>query len=465
MLSKKNQTPIVDFLLENRDKLQANFHALPMAGMSPGKIGYDKYKKLFGSKYFTVETTISGKLFDSFYYPVRCIKTSQNNAAELFGAKDSLFVTGGTSLSNQIVVDALLTDKSHVLLDRECHQSMHFSVREKTCHFDYFYSDIYCEATERKCIKINELLKKIRQSIKEKSPYDVVILGASSYDGVIYSVYQIIKKITALSPTTQFIVDEAWSSAFYCHPDLYEFTAAYAAKKLKHAVNIVSTQSAHKSLMTMRQASFIHSFASDEITERLYKSRFKLHSTSPNYAILASMDLAVAQMNSNGKAIVSNALHCASYFREQLASHPTLSEVLHVNSKDKLGHCCDEIMLADPLKIHINLKPLGLSGQDLQEYLYQHFGVYCNRYTRQTILVNVHIGIEKQQINLLIDALLAIKKMNETKKIALINSNDFIISYPPGIPMHTPGEVMNHKQINAAVEDKLQTGINVFQVI
>jgi arginine/lysine/ornithine decarboxylase len=462
--SKKNTTPIVDFLLSNKDNLNANFHALPIFSMQPGMKDYEKYRKVYGSKYFSTETTLTGKIFDSFFYPTRCIKKSQDYAAELFGANDTLFITCGTSISNQIVVDALIEETSCVLLDREAHQSMHFALKNTRAKFDYFYSSHFCIETERKYIKIDSLLKKIKEAVENKQPYDVVVLSAASYDGIIYNIYEIIRKIVGISPSTKFIVDEAWSSAFYFHPKLYQFTAGYAAKKLGDKVNIVSTQSAHKSLMALRQASFIHSFANKEITDKLYKSRFKYHSTSPSYAILASMELARAHMQNHGENLLQQALDNADYLRRELKKDTQLSSLLYISDQEKLALVSDGICLADPLKIHLNIKDSGYSGSDLQEYLYHHFGIYFNRYTDSAILINIHIGITKEHIDVLIKALKSALSLNKSKDISIVDEKDFIILYPPGIPLHAPGEFLDHRKLNSDIKNKVKRGINVFHL-
>lgn len=461
--AKKYETPIADFMLENRKNLDSNFHALPLFHMRPGIKGYERYKDFFGSKYFSMETTITGKTFDSFFSPTKCIKRAQKYAAEAFGARDTLFLTCGTSISNLVVVDALINESSYVLLDRECHQSMHFAVNDKRAKMDYFYSQAFCSNTERKYVHIDKILRLVEKAKNQNTPYNVMIINASSYDGIISNVYEIIKRVHDISPATRFIVDEAWVSAFYFHPSLYKFTAGYAASQLGDQVDIVATQSAHKSLMAMRQASFIHSFASDEITQKLYRSRFKYHSTSPNYPILASIDLARAQMQSYGENLMNEALASASELRKALANDDLLKSYQIANTA-KIEEISMGICIEDPLKVHLNIQHLGISGGDLQEYLYYNHGIYFNRHTASTILVNIHIGITQQDIQNLIKSLKVLNANAKAKKICHINVNDFVIQYPPGIPLHTPGEQLNHVAIKADICNKQRNGIHIFQL-
>lgn len=459
----KYETPIADFLIANSTNLETNFHALPIFHMKKGMQCYERYASVFGSKLLSLETTITGKLFDSFFYPTKEIKKAQRLAAETFGSNDTLFVTCGTSIANRIAVDALINSCSRVLLDRESHQSMHFAVTSHKVDFDYFYSEFYCNDTDRKYIKIKELLDLVTHAKNNNNPYDLIIINAASYDGVICNVYELIKRIIEIAPNTKFLVDEAWSSAFYFHPELYKFTAGYAAKRLKNRVSIVATQSAHKSLMALRQASFIHSFANDDITQKLYKSRFKYHSTSPSYPILASLDMARAQMQSTGKKLVTKALENSNILKEKLKENVCLNKYLLKDKEISLEKISDGICFEDPLKVHLNIEHLGTNGSEFQSLLYDDFGIYFNRQTNTNILINIHIGITQEHILHLISSLKKISILEKTNEFSLISDDDFIISYPPGIPLHVPGEIVN-KQIHSEIKDKIKNGINVFHL-
>lgn len=458
------ETPIVDFLSSNSKYLDVNFHALPIYHMNSGTKGYDKYKKLFGDKYFSLETTITGKIFDSFFYPTKAIKRSQNFAAEAFGSKDTIFVTCGTTIANYIAVDALIDENSNVLVDRSAHQSIHFSIKEKRANFDYFYNNSFCKFTERNYISLPDIMEKVENAKNCNKPYDVMVISASSYDGVICNIYEIIKNIIKISPNIKFLIDEAWSSAFYFHPRTYKYTAGFAAKKLGDNVNIVSTQSAHKSLMASRQGSLIHSFSSEEITNKLYKSRFKYHSTSPSYPILASLDLARAQMQCCGRELLENAFKCKNLFEGIISEDKKLQQFQFKHKLANIDKLSGGICTVDPLKVHINISHLNMKGSDFQEYLYNNYGLYFNRYTDHSVLLNIHIGIKKDHIDKMTKAMKLIKSIDESKNTFNACFDNFIIPYPPGIPLYAPGEKIDQDSMFLEINNKIKNGISVFQV-
>jgi arginine/lysine/ornithine decarboxylase len=91
-----------------------------------------------------------------------------------------------------------------------------------------------------------------------------------------------------------FIIDEAWGAINYFHPFFKKFTAMEAVKyfsKKGIKVSIISFQSGHKSLSVLRQGSFINVYTCDSIIKDIEKSIFKIHTTSPNYSILALASL------------------------------------------------------------------------------------------------------------------------------------------------------------------------------
>tara|TARA_R110000868_G_scaffold353274_1_gene614506 strand:- start:2318 stop:3751 length:1434 start_codon:yes stop_codon:yes gene_type:complete len=456
----KYEAPIADYLLACSKSMEANFHTLPVFSMKKGVKGFDKYAALYGPKYFSLESTMTGASFDSFFFPERIIKKSQGFVARAFGANDSLFITCGTTIANYIAVDAMTARGSRVLLDRDSHQSMHFALNGKSIDHDYFYRKSYCKKTDRNFLDVDDLVTKVKNAVDNGRPYDLIIITASSYDGVINDIYKIIEKVVCISPKSSFLIDEAWSSAYYFHPLLEKYTAGYAAKKTNGEVNIVATQSAHKSLNSLRQGSLIHSFANDEITKKLYKSRFKYHSTSPSYPILASIDLARAQMERFGEELVNNAFTCASKFSVALKNKASLSKFIFKSNKASLYEVSNGICVEDPLKAHLDIDHLSIKGCELQDHLFKNYGIYFNRFTEHTALLNFHIGINESQVDRLLEGLVEMVKM---KEICQINEDDFVISYPPGIPIRTPCERMN-SQTRSIIQKRLKSGISVFQV-
>ena len=90
------------------------------------------------------EMTVTGREFDSFFFSERMIKEAEELAAKLFGADGTLFVTIGTTASNHIAILALMEGKGPVLIDRCCHQSIHFMFNTLGATVDYLPPAVSC---------------------------------------------------------------------------------------------------------------------------------------------------------------------------------------------------------------------------------------------------------------------------------------------------------------------------------
>ncbi len=451
-------------------KLSANFHALPLSGhaLEQDKVFSNFYHDFYGKNYLEREITLAGEFLDSFFFPKHVIKASQQLAASAFRAKDTLFVTCGTTIANYIAIEALLEKNERVLLDRNAHQSLHFAVSNKTNHIEYLHSHLCCEYTEKKVFHIDDLLDMVLKAREAGQPFVLIAISASSYDGIIYKLSDIVQRVIEISPEVTFLFDEAWSSAFYFSEQLFQYTAGYAAECFPK-VNIVSTQSAHKSLLALRQGSYIHSFADEKITTRLYEARFRYHSTSPSYPILASLDLARAHMELRGSALMHSLKLMGERFRKALEQHPELFQFQVPNRLTHIAQQSGGIAFEDSLKISINIKAKIATPGELQKFLFQTAGIYLNRFTKNSLLINFHIGLTDQDIDKLLEALLKMNKHFKNKetyfptKLSTPHKNRFIINYPPGIPLVVPGEDLSLEMFER-IQEYQRVGISVFEI-
>lgn len=460
--SPENRTPIADALIKLSSQCSSSFHALPIGGARSvaGSPVAEKYEKIFGAQYLHNELTITGSHFDSFFFSQRAIKEAEGMAAALYGADGTFFVTAGTTVSNQIALDALYKEGMRVLLDKGCHQSLHFGLHRCNASIDYLQPAWNCKYSAKSMWSISDLLAQTLQAQNDGQAYDMLILNAHSYDGIVYDVPRIIRYLLENGVNIRtFLIDEAWGASNYFNSKLKHMTAMAAKPLLAHYpdLQIVSTQSAHKSLSCLRQSSMIHYCGGRELGETLRLSRFRLHTTSPSYPILASLDLARAQMQAEGEALTARANMLAERFRTILEDCSILS-----TSLQKEASFPDEpIQYAhvDPTKVSVNMEAIGLSAAEVKEKLFQEYGIYINRNTDTSLLLNFHIGVKEQCVTNLLQALREITSVGKWLHDA--SSTSFIIPYPPGVPLVVPGET-----ITPAIEKQIRviqrSGAHVF---
>ncbi len=255
------------------------------------------------------------------------VAASERNAARIFGSDHLFFVTNGTSTSNKIVWHANVATDDIVVVDRNCHKSvLHALMMTGTVpvflqptrnHLGIIGPiplDEFNPENIRKKIAANPLVKD-----KTKQPR-VLTITQSTYDGVIYNVETIKQTINTYIDTLHF--DEAWLPHAVFHPFYHEMHAIGPNRPRSKEAIVYATQSTHKMLAGLSQASQI--LVQNSLTRELdiprFNEAFLMHtSTSPQYAIIASCDVAAAMMEPpGGKALVEESISEALDFRRAM---------------------------------------------------------------------------------------------------------------------------------------------------
>ena len=258
------------------------------------------------------------------------IGESERNAARIFNADHCFFVTNGTSTSNKIVWHHTVAPGDVVVVDRNCHKSILHSIimtgavpvflRPTRNHYGIIGPIPKSEfepARIRAKIARNPLLKGVDAKMVQPR---ILSLTQSTYDGVLYNTEVIKKTLDGYVENLHF--DEAWLPHAAFHP-FYGTYHAMGKKRSrpKHSV-VYSTQSVHKLLAGISQAS--HVLVQDSQTMRLdrhlFNEAYLMHtSTSPQYSIIASCDVAAAMMEPpGGTALVEESLAESLDFRRAM---------------------------------------------------------------------------------------------------------------------------------------------------
>jgi arginine decarboxylase len=258
------------------------------------------------------------------------IGASERNAARIFNADHCFFVTNGTSTSNKMVWHHTVAPGDIVVVDRNCHKSnLHAIImtgaipvflKPTRNHFGIIgpipQSEFEPAAIQAK-IKANPLLKGV--DAKKVKPR-ILTLTQSTYDGVLYNTETIKKMLDGYVENIHF--DEAWLPHAAFHPFYGTYHAMGKNRVRPKEAVVYSTQSIHKLLAGISQAS--HVLVQDSQTVKLDKHLFNeaylMHtSTSPQYSIIASCDVAAAMMEPpGGTALVEESIAEALDFRRAM---------------------------------------------------------------------------------------------------------------------------------------------------
>jgi arginine/lysine/ornithine decarboxylase len=456
------ETPFADALLRITGTGVGSLHALPASqGHSVRHSSLrGKYERLFGSAYMVSDASFSAPVLDSFFRPRTCLARAQQLAAEAFGADRTFFITSGTTTANNVALMAMGLGGRRVLVDRTCHQSIHFSLDRIGANVTY--AGCSPAATGLAVGDIEELLRAFANAARERAPYGAVVLSGSSYDGVLLKLPEVVAALLEHVDTLDVLVDEAWSALNNFHPALRAHTALEAARNMRphkgKQLRMFVTQSAHKSMSALRQASYLHVIA-DEATEFAVEDAiYSIHTTSPSLPILASLDLARAQAAVEGTALLDDCIGRASHLRSIVSSgeFPGLSALTTCGPT--------RWAMPDPTKVAVDFAGIGLTAHAVRTRLFHEYGLYVSRGSGSVLLFNFHIGAGHDVCDRLESALRELcGKRSRGRRPAVDLSNSFVIPYPPGVPAAVPGEL----SVGDLADQLLhydESGIDVFAV-
>jgi len=479
-IQQRYQTPFFTALRKYSQQPTGVFHAMPISrGKSVTKSHWIKdMAQFYGMNIFLAETSATSGGLDSLLQPHGPIKKAHELAARAFGARRSYFVTNGTSTANKIVVQALVKPDDIILVDRDCHKSHHYGMvlaGAQVCYLDSYPLNEYSMygAVPLREIKHRLLTyKKAGQLDKVK----MLLLTNCTFDGVVYNVERVMEECLAIKPDLIFLWDEAWFAFAGFTPTYRRRTAMATARRLKArykgedyakdyaayqkriaklkdddllnerlmpdparvSIRAYATQSTHKSLTSLRQGSMIHIY-DQQFRHRVqepFNEAFMTHtSTSPNYQILASLDIGRRQVELEGFEMVQKQIELAMAIRERVASHPLLKryfeflsarEMIPIeyrpsgigsyfdpetgwrNTKMEQAWETDDFVL-DLTRLTLYLGLTGIDGDTFKnEYLMDKYGIQINKTSRNTVLFMTNIGTTRSSVAFLIEVLVKI---------------------------------------------------------
>ncbi|MFA7678914.1 MAG: arginine/lysine/ornithine decarboxylase [Pigmentiphaga sp.] len=256
------------------------------------------------------------------------VAASERNAARIFNADHCFFVTNGTSTSNKIVWHANVASGDIVVVDRNCHKSILHAIimvgaipvflRPTRNHLGIIGPiplDEFHPESIRKKIEANPFAK-----AGNGRPPRILTITQSTYDGVVYNV-EMIKEVLG-SSIDNLHFDEAWIPHAAFHPFYRNMHAIGEGRPRSKDAMVYATHSTHKLLAGLSQASQIVVQESEnrKLDRNIFNEAYLMHtSTSPQYAIIASCDVAAAMMEPpGGTALVEESIAEALDFRRAM---------------------------------------------------------------------------------------------------------------------------------------------------
>jgi len=424
----------------------------------------------YGRNMFLAETSSTTGGMDSLLQPTGPLRKAQDMASPAYGSQRTFFVTNVTSAANKVVLQALVEPGDLVLIDRDCHKSHHYGLVLSGAYPVYLDSYPIEQFSIYGAVPLEQILTKLRvlKAAGRLDKVKMLLLTNCTFDGMVYNVQRVMESVLAIKPDMVFLWDEAWFAFAGFTYTYKQRTGMYSAQKLhdkyqseayrKHYKNhikslkdgeepsipnpdlvkirVYATQSTHKTLSSFRQGSMIHIWDEQfrKKTENTFLEAYMTHtSTSPNYQMLASLDVGRRQAQFEGYEMVERSIELAMVFRAKVITNPLLSkyfDVLTVRdfipdqyrssglseyfdpatgwNRMEEAWDQDEFML-DPTKITLFIGRTGIDGDTFKnKYLMDKYNIQINKTSRNTVLFMTNIGTTRGSVAYLTKVLLEI---------------------------------------------------------
>ena len=327
--------------------------------------------KFFGENMFRSDLSISVPELGSLLDHEGVVGDAERNSARVFGADQTYYVLNGTSTVNQIIWRSQLISNDIAFVDRNCHKSLNYAMtitdalpvymiprRNKRGTIGPVRLSEFTPASIKQKIADSKL---IPQELKNTA-VKMSALTNSTYDGVCYNVVKIKEQLEKSVENLHF--DEAWYAYARFSP-MYQDHYGMADGEVKpDDPPIFCSQSTHKLLTAFSQASMLHikNGGTVKINPVEFNESYMMHgSTSPQYNMIASLDVATKMMDDNGEVMMRDIIREAIQLRKEVAR-------LNREFKAKKDWFFD---MWQPRKVRIDGKDVEFADADI-DYLADH---------------------------------------------------------------------------------------------
>lgn len=410
------------------------------------------FHQFFGENTLRSDLSVSVPELGSLLDHTGPLAAAEERAARNFGADHTFFVINGTSTANKIVWHSMVARDDLVLVDRNCHKSILHSII-MTGAIPLYLCPTRNELGIIGPIPLSEFSRESIQAKIDASPLargrepkvKLAVVTNSTYDGLCYNA-ELIKQTLAGSVEVMHF-DEAWF-AYAAFHEFYTGRFGMGTSREEGAPLVFSTHSTHKMLAAFSQASMIHvqNGGERQLDRDRFNDAFMMHiSTSPQYGIIASLDVASAMMEGPaGRSLIQETFDEALSFRRALANlrqnlpandwwfsiwqPPGAEGVEQVASSDwqlqpnadwhGFGDVADDYVLLDPIKVTLATPGLtsdgvlgetGIPAAVVSKFLWER-GLVVEKTGLYSFLVLFSMGITKGKWSTLLTELLEFKR-------------------------------------------------------
>ena len=454
MIFSQSKAPVLEAMTQH---LQNRVVPFDVPGHKGGR-GNSELTDFLGKSCLKADVN-SMKPLDNLCHPVSVIKEAQDLAAEAFGAKTALLLVNGTTGSVQTMIMTACKSGDKIIMPRNVHRSAINALVVNGAVPVYVNPGTNKELG----IPLGMSVENVKKAIAENPDAKAVLINNPTYYGVCSDLREIVR--IAHENNMLALVDEAHGTHFYFGENMPVSGMAAGAD--------MAAVSMHKTGGSLTQSSIL--LCGSNINSDYVRQVINLtQTTSGSYLLISSLDIARKNLALNGKSIFKKTVQFAEYARNEI---------------NKLGgyyafgnELCDNNAFFDfdKTKLSVHTRDIGLAGIEVYDILRDDYGIQIEFGDIGNILAIISAGDRALEIERLISSLSEIKRLYSkdktgmfdheyinpevitapqkafysNKKSVPINQSsgmvcgEFVMCYPPGIPILAPGEKITDEIIN-----------------
>lgn len=454
---KKNRTltqydtPIHRALEEQRLNRLAHFD---VPGHKGGR-GNKELKEFLGAECVKLDMN-SMKPLDNLCHPSSVIKDAQMLAAEAFGADETFFIVNGTTAAVQAMIMAVTVAGDKIIMPRNVHRSAINALVVNGALPIYVNPGV----NQRLGIPLGMSVADVEKAIVENPDAKAILVNNPTYYGICSDIKGIVE--LAHKHGMYVLADEAHGTHFY-FSDKLPISAMEAGADM-------AAVSMHKTGGSLTQSSILltrNTINADYVRQIINLTQ----TTSGSYLLLSSLDIARKNMSLNGKLYSDKMIEFAGYARAEinkLGGYYAYGEELIDG---------DAVYDFDTTKLSVHTRDIGLAGIEVYDLLRDDYGIQIEFGDIGNILAIISGGDRNLEIERLISALSEVKRLHEREKSGMFDHeyitpklvmgphkaffskkqsvpinqsqgmicSEFVMCYPPGIPILAPGEMITQE--------------------
>ena len=442
----QRRAPIYEALEEFQKKRVVPFD---VPGHKRGR-GNPELAELLGQKCVSMDVN-SMKPLDNLCHPISVIREAEELAAEAFGAAHAFLMVGGTTSAVQSMVLSVVKRGEKIILPRNVHRSVMGAL--VLCGAVPVYVNPDCD--ERLGIPLGMKVADVEEAIRQNPEAKAILVNNPTYYGICSNLKEIVR--LAHEHGMYCLADEAHGTHFYFNENLP--ISAMAAGADMAAVSM------HKSGGSLTQSSFL--LAGPAMSEGHVRQIINLtQTTSGSYLLLSSLDISRRNLAIRGRDAFQKVIELAEYARgeiNEIGGYYAFAEEL-ING--------DSVYDFDKTKLSIHTLDMGLAGIEVYDILRDEYDIQIEFGDLGNILAYLSIGDRMREIERLVGALAEIRRRYQRDKLGMLSQEyiapdvavspheafygesqslpieetagmvctEFVMCYPPGIPILAPGE-------------------------